>query len=494
MINYLGWGKQWPWVRTLGEVYYYGTIIGVIIVFLYLAGKRLLELGYPKKRVIIFTALSMVMSFPAGYLGSRAATMFYKPMSQWSVAFFFDQMFHGASHTYHASLIFPLIFGAIFCFFLKMRFREVFDSIYLYVPLAHVFGRSACMVAGCCWGHRVGFSLMGIDFHFQNPMPLYAMISNLLVFYLLRRLYTNIYADPWTRQRYQGSVLASYFLIYAAIRIIYEVFRKERRIAMGFTQAHYAMLVYAIFAAILFLVIWYLYKRQTSSQDQPVGAAFAAQLEIKKILSLGGLLVSYLVVIFFVFMLTRRLGFWPWPFKPVISLADAYMRILYYMPLMVVPAYSLYWLKRLGIPIRDQFRWQRFTPFFLLCLGVSAYYALDLTILGRGLDRLRPLPFWAPVVILSVMNAFAEEVMYRQTLYGMLRHLAYSRWVTIPLQAMVYAIVHFMIAGAVFGILSFLYGILLGLVADRSKSILPGMICHFIIDLGCIGMPMLKIH
>ncbi len=493
MINYFGWGKQWPWLKAFGEVYYYGTIIGVILVFLYLVGKRLLELGYPKNRVIVFTILSMAMSFPAGYLGSRAATMFYKPMSQWSVSFFIDQMFHGTSHTYHASLIFPLIFGAIFCFFLKMRFREVFDAIYMYVPLAHVFGRSACMVAGCCWGHRVGVSLFGVNLHFQNPMPLYAMISNFLIFAFLRRLYNNIYADPWTRQRYQGCVLACYFAIYASIRIVYEVFRRERRIAFGFTQAHYAMLIYAIFATVLLLVIWYLYKKQTSPADPPMGSALGHKMEIHKLFSLGGLLISYLVFIFFVYMFTRQLNVWPWPFKPVDSLSDAYMRILYYLPMMVVPVYSLYWLKRMGLPVIYQFKWQRFSPYFLLGLAVSIYYALDLTVFGRGVNHLRPLPFWVPAVILSVMNAFAEEVMYRQSLYGLLRHTGYSKWVSIPLQAMVYAIIHFMIAGALLGILSFFYGLVLGLMADRSKSILPGIICHFIIDIGCIGMPMMRI-
>jgi len=52
----------------------------------------------------------------------------------------------------------------------------------------------------------------------------------------------------------------------------------------------------------------------------------------------------------------------------------------------------------------------------------------------------------------------------------------------------------FGVAGPVLGLFSIVYGFILGLVAQRSNSILPAIICHFIIDLGCIGMPILRFH
>lgn len=492
MINYCGWGAHYPFLRTLGEFYYYGTIAGVIIVFLILAAKRLLALEYPPKKVIIFTVLSILMSFPAGYYGSRAATMFYKPFDQWSVAFFFENMFHGAIHTYHASLILPLIFGAVFCYFLRLRFLEVFDSIYLYVPLAHFFGRSTCLVIGCCWGRRVSLNLYGLDLVFQNPVPLYAMIVNLCIFLFLRRLYNNIYADPWGRQRYRGTVLASYFLIYATGRIVFEVFRRERIIYWGFTQAHFAMFIYILFAAAIFLVIWARYKSAPSAATDPpgeVGARYAQ--EINKLLSLAGLVISYVLLIFLMYHLTRTVRVWPWPFSRVHSLADAYMRIGAYAPMMVIPLYSLWWMKRCDMPIAEQLRWGRFTPYFLLALAMSIYYSMELLVFKRP-PQIRGAVFWPPAIILSAMNAFSEEIMYRQALYGMLRRAAYSKWFAIPFQAVIYSIVHFMIAGAVLGLFSIIYGLVLGLVADRSRSIMPAIVCHFIIDIGCIGMPMLR--
>lgn len=492
MISYCGWGAKYPFVRTLGEIYYYGMIIGVIVVFLILVAKRLLNQGYPKNKVIIFTVLSIFVSFPAGYYGSRAATMFYKPFSQWSIAFFFENMFHASTHTYHASLIGPLIFGAVFCLFLRLRFFEVFDAVYLYVPLAHVFGRSACFVTGCCWGRRVSMNLFGFGFAFQNPTPLYAMVVNLCIFLFLRRLYGDIYADPWVRQRYRGTVLASYFVIYPASRMVFEVFRTERIIFWGLTQAHFAMVIYMLFSAILFLVIWSRYRATSTVASDPPGAlGLQCNQEIRKLFSLAGLIISFVLLTFLMYHLTRKVKIWPWPFSRVNSLADAYMRIGAYLPMMLIPLYSLFWMKRCDMPIWSQYRWRQFSPYFLLGLALSIYYALELLVFKRP-PRLRGAAFWPPVIVLSAMNAFAEEIMYRQTLYGMLRRAAYSKWVAIPAQAVIYSIVHFMIAGAVFGIFSIIYGVVLGLVVDRNHSITPAFICHFIIDIGCIGMPMLR--
>jgi membrane protease YdiL (CAAX protease family) len=90
------------------------------------------------------------------------------------------------------------------------------------------------------------------------------------------------------------------------------------------------------------------------------------------------------------------------------------------------------------------------------------------------------------------MNAAAEEIIYRFALYNIIKNAAYKTAVANIVQALVYSLIHFMIAGAVFGILSFIFGLILGMIAERNKSLIPAFICHFIIDLGVIGMPMLR--
>jgi membrane protease YdiL (CAAX protease family) len=127
---------------------------------------------------------------------------------------------------------------------------------------------------------------------------------------------------------------------------------------------------------------------------------------------------------------------------------------------------------------------------FLVALAMSVYYTLELLVYKQPL--LRGISFWPPVIIMSVMNAFAEEIMYRLTVMRLAVHAEYPAWVANLLQSVLYSLIHFMVAGAMLGLFSLLYGFILGLVAQRSKSILPAIICHFIIDIGCIGMPILR--
>ena len=489
MLKYLGWASEYPFLRTAGEIVYYGTIAGVIVAFLILAARRWLALGYPAKRVFWLAAIAIATSYPLGHLGSRGASLFYRPFHEWSFQFFIENMFHGPSHTFHASLILPLIFIALLCYLFRFRSFEVFDAIFLYMPLAHAFGRLSCLIVGCCWGQYVHLKLFGLYLGFQNPVPLWAIGVNVCIFLFLRRVYTNAYADPWTRERYRGVVFASYFALYAPARIVFEAFRTERRILFGLTHAQLAMGLFLLFALILFLIIRRRYVKKRDPAP-PSPAAQSAGNELTKLFSLAGLLVSFVVLSFLIHYLTRGIRIWPWPFQPVHSLADAYARILYYLPMMLLPAYSLYWLQKSRIPIRPWLQWNRFSYAFLVGLAVSLYYCIDLLVLQQV--DLRGAAFWPPVLVLSIMNAVAEEIMYRLALYNLLRRAAYSKWVANIVQALVYSLIHFMIAGALLGIFALIYGLIMGIVVQRSRSVTPAIICHFIIDLGAIGMPLLR--
>jgi phosphatidylglycerol:prolipoprotein diacylglycerol transferase len=492
MISYLGLGAQYPILKMIGEIIYYGTIGAVIIVFLILVAKRLLAIGYAKRQVVIFTVLSILMSYPAGYYGSRGAGMFYKPAAEWSVSLFFDTLLHGSSHTFHASLIGPLLFGMLFCWLLRLKFFEVFDAIYLYVPVAHACGRLSCLLIGCCWGNLIDLNLYGFHLKFQNPVPLYEFATNLVIFFFLRRLYGHVYADPGLRQRWAGSIFALYFVLYAPMRIVYEVFRRERRIFLELTQAQVMMGIFMVISALCLALIYRRYRRHRSAGDLlPVTAPQEAE-SLRRLLSAGGMLVAYLLASFLIFQLTRKLQWWKWPIQPASTLADAYSRIFYYLPVMLIPAFALYWLKKVGEPIRPWFQWQRWSNVFLVALAMSVYYSIELLVL-KGIP-LRGLAFWPPIIIMSVMNAWAEEVMYRLALMRFLRRVDYAPWITNVVQSLVYSIIHFMVAGPLLGLFSIIYGLILGLVAQRCKSILPAIICHFIIDIGCIGMPILRFH
>jgi membrane protease YdiL (CAAX protease family) len=181
---------------------------------------------------------------------------------------------------------------------------------------------------------------------------------------------------------------------------------------------------------------------------------------------------------------------WKWPIQPVESLTDAYARLFYYMPVMGIAALALAWMKKNNEPIRPWFKRGRLTFPFVIGLLASIYYCLELLVLKH--PELRGGQFWPPVIMMSLMNACCEEIMYRLVLYRAIIGANYSRWVALIAQSVVYSLIHFMVVGAVLGLFSLVYGFLLGLIVQRSKSVSQAMVCHFIIDIGCIGMPMLR--
>ena len=99
--------------------------------------------------------------------------------------------------------------------------------------------------------------------------------------------------------------------------------------------------------------------------------------------------------------------------------------------------------------------------------------------------------FWPPVLILSVLNAFAEEILFRLVLFQLLKKITNNYLVSNLIQSFMYSILHFFIGGFIFGIMALLYGFILGVIAEKSESIAPTLLCHFLIDLGAIGAPLL---
>lgn len=496
MIKYLGLASQYPFLQNLGEIYYYGIIAAAGIACILLAARKWhFALGYTKKRVVYFTLFFIAASGPVVYVGSRAAGMFNRPIAEWSINLLIENTLHGQSHTFHGAMIISMIFLALLSRMFKFRVLEILDTAFLYVPLVHAFGRTGCLVVGCCWGQHVNLYFHGFRIGFQNPVPLYAIAVNLAIFIFLRMIYSRIYSGHETRNLFKGAVLTAYLILYPPARIIFEAFRTEPKIFLRLTQAQVVMGLLFLTGIVFLLVIGYRWQKMRSgaaaeSNPEEASCAQKTMAELTALFSAAALLASLVIFSFLIYYLTRQIRVWPWPFKPVFSLAEAYGRILYYLPVMLVPAYCLLWLRMSRVPIASWFKWNRFSYTFFIGLAVSVYYCLEMIVFGDM--RFRGPAFWPPVVVMSFMNAAAEEIMYRLSLYNLLKRAAFPAWSANIAQALVYSLIHFMVAGAMLGIFSLIYGLIMGVVAGRSRSIIPAFICHFIIDLGVIGMPLLR--
>lgn len=78
-------------------------------------------------------------------------------------------------------------------------------------------------------------------------------------------------------------------------------------------------------------------------------------------------------------------------------------------------------------------------------------------------------------LVVCVIPALLEELLFRGVMQGILR--TYGLWLAIVGQAVPFALLHGNLSSAVF---AFAAGIFLGWLAERSGSILPGMILHFV--------------
>ena len=73
---------------------------------------------------------------------------------------------------------------------------------------------------------------------------------------------------------------------------------------------------------------------------------------------------------------------------------------------------------------------------------------------------------WPPVLVLSILNAFTEEVVFRLVLFRLLMKATNNAVVSNFIQALAYAAIHVFIGGPVFAAQAFALGVLLGFIMD----------------------------
>ncbi len=191
-------------------------------------------------------------------------------------------------------------------------------------------------------------------------------------------------------------------------------------------------------------------------------------------------------------------GIIPWPFHDTGSLREAYGMVKGYAWFLGFSVLAMAWLLPQSLPVKEYFRIKIFSlPFFagmVLSCGYSFY------ILAFSLYRFRGCEYWPPVALLSLENAIMEEIVFRLVLLVLLKnalsgmHSKAAAVLPVIIQALFYAGMHFFIWENIwFGAIAFLYGIVLGIIMEKNKSVIPCIICHFCVDIGAIGLPVLAL-
>lgn len=224
---------------------YYGLIITGIAATTAIFYKKMTRAGCDPYRLRVFVFLSGVMVLPLGIISSRMANIFYFPPDQWGISLIWRQLTAGPLETFHAALILPLGFLAVISVVLGLRLSLVMDTLFLYLPVGHAIGRTGCLLVGCCWGHPLSVSAFGKTISFDNPVPLYEIGLNLLLFIFLRFQYNRVYVGERTDTG-RGRIMAFYLIGYGCIRMGLEILRKEKVIDWGLTLAQWGMIVFIL--------------------------------------------------------------------------------------------------------------------------------------------------------------------------------------------------------------------------------------------------------
>ncbi len=187
------------------------------------------------------------------------------------------------------------------------------------------------------------------------------------------------------------------------------------------------------------------------------------------------------------FLLTRKLI--PWPFHGADTIADTYGRILVYLPFAGFSLLSLLWIRGDQRSISDFISWKRFSPTFLAGFILSAGYSIYLYMTHDF--ALKGLLFVPPAMMLGLLNAVSEEILFRLVFFQLLIQLTGSWQRANLIQAVLYGFIHLFIGGPVFFLSAVGYGLLLGWITRTNESLLPATICHFIADIGAVSLPLL---
>ena len=194
-------------------------------------------------------------------IGSIVGARFVYVTTYWQQEFAnqpFSEIFmlqHGGL-VYYGGLIGATVAGVIYLTWKKLPVWKIADILAPSIALGSVFGRIGCLLNGCCYGRAcdlpwaihfpISHETHGAALH---PTEIYDALLNLILYLALAWLFR--------RKKFEGQILALYFIGYAICRSTAELFRGDYpvdHIHAGLTSAQVVSI--GIFAAGVILWIW----------------------------------------------------------------------------------------------------------------------------------------------------------------------------------------------------------------------------------------------
>jgi phosphatidylglycerol:prolipoprotein diacylglycerol transferase len=211
-------------------VHWYGVMIALAFSFgLWTATLRARREKISGEKIADVTLWLMI----GGILGARivyVTTYWKEEFANQPISEIF--MIQHGGLVYYGGLIGAIVAGAIYICWKKLPLWKTADVLAPSVALGSVFGRTGCLLNGCCYGkptdvpwairfpadHPTG----GVPVH---PTEIYDGLLNLVLYFFLAWLFRH--------KKFDGQIFATYLICYAVIRGFVEIFRGD------YTNLHY---------------------------------------------------------------------------------------------------------------------------------------------------------------------------------------------------------------------------------------------------------------
>ena len=204
------------------RIHGYGLMIaiGVVLAFM-IAEKRA-----PKKGLDADSIWSLgIWCAVGGFLGAKLLYVITEWKSLFAGNLTLKDILYG--FVVYGGIIGGILAGYLYCRAKKMKFLKYFDIVMPSIALAQGFGRIGCFLSGCCYGMEssFGFVIHGntlipeINDVRRLPVPLIEAVCNLVIFFILLRLFK--------KGKENGKMIFYYMLIYPVVRFVLEFFRGD---------------------------------------------------------------------------------------------------------------------------------------------------------------------------------------------------------------------------------------------------------------------------
>jgi phosphatidylglycerol---prolipoprotein diacylglyceryl transferase len=139
---------------------------------------------------------------------------------------------------YYGGLIGAIVGGIIYIQWKRLPLWKTADVLAPSIALGSVFGRTGCLLNGCCYGKPTGvpwaITFTNPQAHEQSGTPLDVPLHPTEIYDALLNFGLYLFlAWLFRRKTFDGQVFATYLMCYAVIRGIVELFRGD------YTDLHY---------------------------------------------------------------------------------------------------------------------------------------------------------------------------------------------------------------------------------------------------------------